>query len=164
VTASIVHLSRLVAAFVTLIFGVIAVVERDAHWLVAAGLCFLVWAVFSVLHLFEAARERCALCSGTLFMASGNAKHPRARGFLGSYPLSNAFGILTKGVYRCQHCGEEISCRSGRCAAPALSQARCSPPAAQRRVVPAGRGHLSRRAGHLLGPAVSNIRHVPPRQ
>jgi len=89
----------------------VAAWHRDADWLLAAGLCGVVWLVFAFLHAFEATRARCALCSGSLFGVSGNSKSRRARRLLGSYPLHTAVQILASSIYRCQHCGEEIACR-----------------------------------------------------
>ena len=118
--AALIHLSRGLAGAMTALLGVVAVWQRDAHWLAAAGLCFLVWASFALLHAFEAARTRCSRCTGSLFGASPAAEKRRPRGGRGPVAsrMAMALQILGRAAYRCRHCGETTHADSGPEAGP----------------------------------------------
>lgn len=107
---------------------VAAVVTRDMSWLMAAGVGFLLWLGFSLLHAIEGSSCRCALCSGSLFGVSKNSKHVRARHFLGSYRLRNALQVVFTLSYRCPHCGTRIGCQREQEQLPQEEQPRAHVP------------------------------------
>lgn len=102
---------RFLTFVTTLGLLVTAVATRDPTWLMGAGVGFLLWLGFSLLHAVEGATCRCALCTGSLFGVSKNTKHVRARHFLGSYRLRNSLQVVFTLSYRCPHCGTRIGCQ-----------------------------------------------------
>ncbi len=103
------HLGRGLAGVAALTFSTLAAWHQEARWLSATAVCVLIWLIFALLHAFEGARARCAICTGHLFTGTRNVKHPTARHLFGSYQLWTALQVICTVGYRCHHCGAKIS-------------------------------------------------------
>jgi hypothetical protein len=107
-----VYLVRSLSAVAVISFLVATVIFDEPRLMIGAGIAFAALGIAAGIHLAEANKARCPVCTTALFAHTGCSKHKTARRILGSYRLHTAAQILTRPLFHCHHCGEGVLCRS----------------------------------------------------
>ena len=111
ILVALVHVIRGLNAATILGFLVATFLLKEPQLLIGAVIATACLILVGGIHLAEAPKMRCPVCTTAIFAPTGCRKHKTARRILGSYRLHSAAEILTSRLFHCHHCGEGVVCR-----------------------------------------------------